>query len=98
MFSLSTRFNVILYNMMAGMCAMGLLNYLDGYFSTHELKDLQFEMTKLDMFINDKYINEHAASFQFNLKADIADLFNWNTNIIFLSIYCDYETEPGLRN
>ena len=98
MFSLSTRFNVILYNMMAGMCAMGLLNYLDGYFSTHQMKDLSFEMTNLDMFINDKYINEHAAAFQFNLKGDISDLFNWNTNIIFLSVYCEYETEPGLRN
>ena len=32
------------------------------------------------------------------MKADISDLFNWNTNIIFLSLVCEYETEQDRRN
>ena len=93
------RMNAVLYNMMIGMVAMGAINFLDGYYNTsHEVKDTHFEMTGMDTFINDKYYKEQAASFQFDLKADISELFNWNTNIIFLSIVCEYDTEEGRRN
>ena len=93
MFSLSTRFNVILYNMMTGMVFMGALNYLIGYYGTHNTKDLKFEITQMDMFIHDRSMDEEIASFQFNFIADLTDLFNWNTNIIFLSIQCEFETK-----
>jgi hypothetical protein len=84
---------------MAGcMVFLGFINYLDGYFGTHEIRNAQFEMTNLNMFINDKYYDEQVAEFQFNLKADISDLFNWNTNVIFLSVVCEFETEDRLRN
>ena len=98
MYSLSVRFNFILYNMMGGMVLLGALNYLDGYYGSHEIKNAEFEMTSLSMFINDKYYDEHVAEFQFNLKADINGLFNWNTNVIFLSVVCEFESEKGLRN
>jgi len=98
MYSLSVRFNFILYNMAGCMVFLGFINYLDGYFGTHEIRNAQFEMTNLNMFINDKYYDEQVAEFQFNLKADISDLFNWNTNVIFLSVVCEFETEDRLRN
>ena len=98
MYSLSTRFNVVLYNMMAGMVAMGFLNYLSGFYGTHIIKDTHFEMTNMNMFINDKYYNEHVSEFQFDLKADISGLFNWNTNVIFFSVVCEFEHEAGKRN
>lgn len=98
MYSLSVRFNFILYNMAGGMVFLGMLCYLDGYFGTHEIRNPEFEMTNMSMFINDKYYEEQVAEFQFNLKADISDLFNWNTNVIFLSVVCDFETKDGLRN
>ena len=99
MFSISVRMNAVLYNMMFCMVACGMINFLDGYFNTkHEVKDTHFEMTGLDVFIQDKYYSEQAASFQFDMKADISDLFNWNTNIIFLQIVCEYETEQDRRN
>ena len=50
------------------------------------------------MFIHDKYLDEDALSFQFDLKADISDLFNWNTNIIFFSVICEYSTEYSDKN
>ena len=38
MYSLSTRMNVVLYNMMIGMVTMGFLNYLTGRYGTnHEI-------------------------------------------------------------
>lgn len=63
MFSLSTRFNIIFYNFLAGAAAMGLLNYLMAYFGPHTIKDSEFKMTGIDMFVNDQYLNEHAAAF-----------------------------------
>ena len=76
----------------------GALNYLNCYFGEHTIKNAQFEMTNMNMFVNDKYYNEHVAEFQFDLKADINGLFNWNTNVIFLSVVCEYETKDGMRN
>ena len=32
------------------------------------------------------------------MKADISDLFNWNTNIIFLAVVCEYETDQSGKN
>lgn len=98
MYSLSVRFNFILYNMMGGMVFLGALNYFDGFYGEHTIKNAEFEMTNLSMFINDKYYNEHVAEFQFNLKADISGLFNWNTNVIFLSVVCEYPSQGDLRN
>ena len=98
MYNLSNRMNVVLYNMMVGMVGMGLLNYLDGYFGTHEIKDANFELSKLDLFTYDRIYDEQIAAFQFNFKADITGLINWNTNIIFASIVCEYETESSKVN
>ena len=52
----------------------------------------------MDLFIFDKYYQEDIASFQFNLSADIDGLFNWNTNMIFASVVCTYETEHSAIN
>ena len=46
----------------------------------------------------DKYYNEEVAAFQFDMKADIRGLINWNTNIIFASIVCQYETDKTKIN
>ena len=32
------------------------------------------------------------------MKADISDLFNWNTNLIFLSITCEFDTPQSKMN
>ena len=50
------------------------------------------------MFIFDKYYQEDITAFQFNLSADIDGLFNWNTNMIFASVVCTYETEDNRVN
>ena len=64
MFSLSTRFNVILYNMMFGMVGMGFLNFLQAYFGPHTVKDVNFQVVDFDQFFTDyNNLNEHVASF-----------------------------------
>ena len=98
MYNLSNRLNIVLYNMMCTMAFTGLLNFMSGYFGPHDFKDASFTMKHIDVFINDKYIDEHAASFTFDFKADLSGLFNWNTNMIFASIYCEYETEHSKLN
>ena len=98
MYSLSTRFNVILYNMMFGMITMGALNYLTGLYDTHEITNHSFKIGQFDLFKYDKYLDEHAASFQFDMEADISDLFNWNTNIIFLAMVCEFKTDQSAKN
>ena len=98
MYSISGRFNTLFYNMMCGMLAMGAINYLTGYFGPHEIKNMEFEMSHMDMFIKDRYLDEDVASFQFNFKGDLSGLFNWNTNLIFVSIVCEYETDQSPLN
>merc|ERR1719230_1272958 len=91
--------NAVLYNMVYCMCAMGGLNFFDGlYNTTHKIENTSFEVKDVDAFLFDKYYSEHAASFSFDLKADISDLFNWNTNIIFLSLVCEFETDASTKN
>ena len=98
MYSASGRLNIIGYNMMIGMVAMGALNFLICYNGTHDIVNTSFEMTKMKNFMYDKYYDEEIASFQFNMNADIRGLVNWNTKIIFASIVCQFETEPGHVN
>ena len=99
MYSLSNRFNVVLFNMMVGMISMGTLNYFSGFYLTeHKINEGKFTLGKIDHFIRDNYYDEHIVSFTFDLQADIQDIFNWNTNIIFLSVVCEYETEDSKKN
>ncbi len=83
--------------MMVGMVLMGALHYFTGLYDNHEITDQFFKLGPIDLFKKDKYLDEHAASFQFNMKANITDLFNWNTNIIFLAMVCEYEHTQYLR-
>ena len=99
MYSLSNRFNVVLFNMMVGMISMGTLNYFTGFYLTHhKINEGKFTLGKIDQFIRDNYLDEHIVGFNFDLQADIQDIFNWNTNIIFLSVICEYETEDSKIN
>lgn len=43
-------------------------------------------------------MNEDALSFTFDLDADLSPLFNWNTNIIFVYITCEYNTTKSSFN
>ena len=91
--------NAVLYNMVYCMIAMGALNFFDGLYNTnHKIVDASFALKDMDTFIEDRYYKEQIASFQFDLKADITDLFNWNTNIIFLSVVCEFETPDSKKN
>ena len=42
MFSLQNRANAVLYNMMFVMLGTGVLNYLDGYYGSHDIQNLSF--------------------------------------------------------
>jgi hypothetical protein len=96
--SLTDRANTMLYGFVYGCLVFGLVNYLMAYYGSHNVQDVTFELSKIGTFINDKNYDEDAASFQFNFKGDLRGLFNWNTNIIFLSIQCEFETKKGYKN
>jgi hypothetical protein len=48
--------------------------------------------------VKDHYINEDALSFTFDFGVDLRPLFNWNTNIIFTYISCEYNTTKSNFN
>ena len=98
MYSLVGRVNIFGYNMMIGMLFAAALNYLHCYFGDHEVRTANFELSRIDMFNYDRYYDEEVAAFQFNFKADIRGLVNWNTNMIFVSLVCEFETENGGKN
>ena len=90
--------NIFGYNMMIGMVVMGAVNFLLCYYGPHTIKDTSFAMKDVRHFVWDKYYDEEIASFQFDLKTDISGLINWNTNIIFTSIVCEFETPASKTN
>ena len=48
--------------------------------------------------MKDNYINEDALSFKFDFEADLKPLINWNTNLIFAYILCEYNTTKSVVN
>ena len=46
----------------------------------HTIKQFQF----------DKYSNEEVISFSFDMDAKLESLFNWNTNLVFASLLCEW--------
>ena len=98
MYKADVRFNKVLTYMLWCMGITCGLNFLMAYHEPHLIKDATFEIAKIDVFDHDKRMNEDIVSFRFNFKADITGLFNWNTNIIFASIYCEYTSKSSELN
>ncbi len=55
-------------------------------------------MKNFDVFVKDNYINEDALSFQFDFEVDMRPLYNWNTNLVFAYISCEYNTTKSTFN
>ena len=56
------------------------------------------KIREFDTFLNDRYYNEDVLSFTFDFEADLSPLYNWNTNLIFAYISCEYETSKSKVN
>jgi len=57
----------------------------------HPTDDVSFSMNRVEFFNEDKhYYKEEALSFSFDMIADLSNLFNWNTNMVFLSLVCEF--------
>ena len=52
-------------------------------------------MKDFDVFVADRFINEDALSFTFDLDADLTPVFNWNTNLLFVYLSCEYKTDKS---
>ena len=102
MYSISGRLNFIVYNVMLYLALAGLLNHLsvfyghkigirDGPVELHA-SEISFQLREVDQFLNDRYSNEEALSFTFDMYSDLEPLFNWNTNMIFASLVCEFKS------
>ena len=99
MFSIQNRMSAVFYNMISGMLFMGAINYLTGFYGPERpLNNVSFKMTNIDTFNFDRIYEEEFVAFQFDMKADIRELFNWNTNIIFLTLFCEFDTPQGEKS
>ena len=56
------------------------------------------KIREFDSFLSDRYYNEDVLSFTFDFEADLSPLYNWNTNLIFAYISCEYETSKSKVN
>ena len=56
------------------------------------------KIREFDTFLNDRYYNEDVLSFTFDFEVDLSPLYNWNTNLIFAYISCEYETSKSKVN
>ena len=106
MYSLTGRLNTIAFNTLLVLGVLAGLNYLScypfsflgGYDKRRPLITKPFEIKEFDSFVKDNYINEDALSFKFDFEADLKPLINWNTNLIFAYILCEYNTTKRVVN
>lgn len=99
MYSLSGRLNTIGFNTLLILTILSAINFFSVYFDKNQPVVLkQFELRDFDTFVRDNYINEDALSFNFDFKADLRPLFNWNTNMLFVYISCEYNTTKSNFN
>ena len=106
MYSLTGRLNTIAFNTLLVLGVLAGLNYLScypfsflgGYDKRRPLITKPFEIKEFDSFVKDNYINEDALSFKFDFEADLKPLINWNTNLIFTYILCEYNTTKSVVN
>ena len=99
MYSLSGRLNAIAFNTLLFLTVLSALNYFSVYFNRKEpIITKAFKIVDYETFVNDKFINEDAISFTFDFEADLRPLFNWNTNLIFAYISCEYNTTKSSFN
>ena len=106
MYSLTGRLNTIAFNTLLVLGVLAGLNYLScypfsflgGYDKRRPLITKPFEIKEFDSFVKDNYINEDALSFKFDFEADLKPLINWNTNLIFAYILCEYNTTKSVVN
>ena len=57
-----------------------------------------FKIKDFDTFVNDRFINEDALSFTFDFSIDLRPAFNWNTNLIFAYVVCEFNTSKSQVN
>lgn len=59
------------------------------------IDDVAFAMNKIEYFNEDKayFKGEDALVFTFDMLADLKGIFNWNTNMVFLSMVCEFGDE-----
>ena len=99
MYSLSGRLNSIGFNTLIMLTILSALNYFSVYYDRKTPQIIKkFEIKDYDTFVKDNFIGEDAISFTFDFKADLRPLFNWNTNLIFAYISCEYNTTKSNFN
>ena len=105
MYSLSGRVNTIAFNTLMTLGFLASINFLSCYpFAFLGKGDRQplvikpFKIHDYDTFVKDHYIGEDALSFTFDFEVDLRPLFNWNTNIVFAYISCEYSTPKSKNN
>lgn len=98
MYSLSGRLNSILFNTLICLAILSSINFLTAYYYRVEPSDVKFKLNDFDTFSYDRFINEEALSFTFDLETDLRPVFNWNTNLLFVYITCEYNTTKSDLN
>ena len=108
MYSLLGRVNYIIYNAMLALMVVGALNHIFVRFG-HEfgVRDkpvqldqdaIKFELREVSQFLSDKYYQEEALAFSFDMNIDLQPLMTWNTHTVFATLICVYETASSKEN
>jgi hypothetical protein len=98
MYSLSGRLNTIAFNTLICLTVLSAFNFFTAYYNKGEPANIKFEVKDFDTFVADKYVNEDALSFTFDFDVDLTPVINWNTNIVFLYLSCEYNTTKSTFN
>ena len=108
MYSILGRGNYILYNAMIALAIAGGLNHIfvrwGHLIGTRDkpvglnAEDIKFELREVSQFLSDKYYQEEALAFSFDMFVDLEPVMTWNTHTIFATLICVYNTESSKEN
>jgi signal peptidase complex subunit 3 len=93
MYSLSGRLNSIAFNTLIVLTILSAANYFTAYINRVDPTNIKFELQNVESFVRDRFINEDALSFTFDLDADLTKVFNWNTNLLFVYITVEFKSK-----
>jgi hypothetical protein len=93
MYSLTGRLNSIAFNTLIALTILSAANFLTAYFTKVQPTNIKFKAHDAEVFVNDRFIKEDAISFTFDLDADLTKVYNWNTNLLFVYLTCEFVSE-----
>ena len=97
MYSFKNRLNALFFFTLLMLTLLSIGNVLTTIFAEKDVQ-VDFQFSHTETFRVDRVINEDKGILVFSLRTNLTSLFDWNTNLIFAWLTCEYESPKSAYN